>query len=78
MKDRLENDARKFKFLVQGPMPKDEEFPVKFQDFEVIHDYLKTSDTNKQWRLRKRGVKNKWNYTCTERRSEYGQIVEVS
>jgi hypothetical protein len=75
--DRLEINSRKFKFLVQGPLPKDEEFPIKFQDFLVIHDYLRISEENKQARLRKRGVKNHWNYTYTDRRPVHGQIVEV-
>ncbi|XP_021959969.1 TRPL translocation defect protein 14 isoform X3 [Folsomia candida] len=77
VRDRLEINSRKFKFLVQGPLPVDDEFPVKFQDFSVIHDYLRMSEHNKQARLRKRGVKNHWNYTYTDRRPVHGQIVEV-
>jgi len=78
VRDRLQTDAKKVKFLVQGPLPPDAEFPVKFQDFSVIHDYLRTNSDNMQARLRKRGVRNHWNYTYTVRRPELqGQIVEV-
>lgn len=77
VRDRLEINSRKFKFLVQGPLPTDDQFPVKFQDFSVIHDYLRTSEENKQARLRKRGVDKRWNYTYTDRRPVHGQIVEV-
>jgi hypothetical protein len=79
VRDRLQTNAKKVKFLVQGPLPVDEEFPIQFQDFSVIHDYLRTnSDSILQARLRKRGVRNHWNYTYTVRRPELeGQAVEV-
>ena len=40
--DRLISGAKKIKFLVNGPLPSDEEFP-SFRDFEVCHHYLQTA-----------------------------------
>lgn len=54
-KDRLQNNAKKMKFLVAGPMPGNEVFPHGYQDFTVIHDYLQTNTPKMQVRLRKRG-----------------------
>ena len=34
--DRLALDARKFKFVINGPLPADEAFPEGFRDFEVL------------------------------------------
>lgn len=56
-KDRLQNDSKKMKFLVKGPLPSDEIFPKGSQDFTVVHDYLQTSSPKMQVRLRKRGQK---------------------
>ena len=53
--DKL-NEANKIKFVVNGPLPQDAAFP-KFRDFDVVHDYLKTSSGLVQSRLRKRGRK---------------------
>ena len=33
--DRLEVDARKFKFVINGPLPQVEAFPEGVRDFEV-------------------------------------------
>ena len=68
---------RKIKFVVNGPLPSDELFP-KFRDFEVVQDYLLTSQSNRvQSRLRKRGRKGKWSYTHTVRKLVSGQVIEV-
>nr|CAH0100669.1 unnamed protein product [Daphnia galeata] len=74
--DRLETNAKKFKFLVRA-LPDDSMFPP-FEDFDVIHDYLQTNSKKTQARLRKRGQKDRWSYTLTVRRPEVrGQVVEI-
>ena len=45
--------AVKLKFLVTGALP--EEWPVKFRDFEVDHDYLPCYEAGPQARIRRRG-----------------------
>merc|ERR1712051_537756 len=52
--DRLNVNAKKVKFAVTGPLPKDSAFP-NFRDFEVTHHYLQTASRTMQSRLRKRG-----------------------
>uniref|UniRef100_A0A2P2HW69 TRPL translocation defect protein 14-like n=2 Tax=Hirondellea gigas TaxID=1518452 RepID=A0A2P2HW69_9CRUS len=75
--DRLENNARKMKFLVHGPLAPPEMFP-KFQDFTVEHMYLRTNSRKMQARVRKRGANGNHSYTYTIRKPEkLGQIVEV-
>ncbi|OXA53150.1 hypothetical protein Fcan01_12175 [Folsomia candida] len=77
-KDRLQNNSKKMKFLVKGPLPGDEVFPKGSQDFTVVHDYLQTSTPKMQVRLRKRGQKGHWSYAYTVRHPELqGQVVEV-
>lgn len=39
--DRLRSGAKKVKFVVNGPLPCEDEFP-SFRDFEVCHHYLQT------------------------------------
>ncbi|XP_065557973.1 TRPL translocation defect protein 14-like isoform X2 [Artemia franciscana] len=74
--DRLAIGAKKVKFLVRS-LPDDSKFP-KFQDFEVVHEYLKASVRNTQPRLRRRGQNGHWSYTYTVRRPKInGQQVEV-
>merc|ERR1719458_767620 len=51
--DRLNVNAKKVKFAVTGPLPKDSAFP-NFRDFEVVHHYLQTASRTMQSRLRKR------------------------
>ncbi|XP_074636078.1 TRPL translocation defect protein 14-like isoform X3 [Acropora palmata] len=53
-------------------------FPV-FQDFDVVHDYLSTSNPKMQARLRKRGQNGQYTYMHTLRNETKfnGQIVEV-
>jgi len=51
--DRLSSASRKIKFHV-GSLPPDSAFPP-FQDFDVVHDYLTSSNPKIQSRLRKRG-----------------------
>merc|ERR1712059_248504 len=41
--DRLNVNAKKVKFAINGPLPKDTAFP-NFRDFEVTHHYLQLSD----------------------------------
>ncbi|CAL4118767.1 unnamed protein product, partial [Meganyctiphanes norvegica] len=75
--DRLENNARKLKFLVKGSLPEDKIFP-SFQDFNVEHIYLRTNSRKMQARLRKRGKNGNNSYTHTIRKPEQlGQVVEV-
>lgn len=57
VKDRLQCNSKKLKFLVKGPLPRDDLFPKGSQDFTVIHDYLQSSSPKMQVRLRKRGQK---------------------
>ncbi|GIY25938.1 TRPL translocation defect protein 14 [Caerostris extrusa] len=59
--DRLATNSHKLKFLVSKLAP-DDMFPP-FQDFEVVHDYLVTSNPKVQARLRKRGQNGK-TVTC--------------
>lgn len=74
--DRLANTSRKIKFLV-GSLPIDIQFPP-FQDFDVVHDYLTSSNPKIQSRLRKRGQNGNWSYQHTLRRSDAGnQAVEL-
>nr|CAH7741324.1 unnamed protein product [Callosobruchus chinensis] len=75
--DRLLKNARKHKFLVEGPLPDDSVFPP-FQDFEVVHNYLQSNSPN-QVRLRKRGQKGHYSYIHTVRRQNTpgGQVIEV-
>ena len=74
--DRLNQGAKKVKFVVNGPLPLDEEFP-SFRDFEVCHHYLQTASRMMQSRLRKRGRKGKWSYIHTIRKQLSGQVIEV-
>ena len=56
--DRLSNNTKKRKWLVQLPLPPDSVFPP-FQAFEVVHHYLQMGTKEVQARLRKRGQKGK-------------------
>ena len=47
--------AVKLKFLLAGNLPEVEEWPVKFRDFEVEHDYLPCYENGPQARIRRRG-----------------------
>ena len=60
-------NARKVKFVVNTPLPKDSLFP-SFRDFEVVHHYLQTASRTMQSRLRKRGRMGKWSYIHTIRK----------
>lgn len=75
--DRLLKNSRKYKFLIEGPLPDDSMFPP-FQDFEVVHNYLQ-SNSPSQVRLRKRGQKGHYSYIHTVRRQNQpgGQVIEV-
>jgi len=77
MGDRLSPESIKRKFLV-STLPDDKVFPV-FQDFDVVHDYLSTSNPKMQARLRKRGQNGQYTYMHTLRNETKfnGQIVEV-
>lgn len=74
--DRLKVNARKVKFVVNTPLPKDFHFP-SFRDFEVVHHYLQTASRTMQSRLRKRGRMGKWSYIHTIRKQVSGQVIEV-
>lgn len=75
--DRLLTNSRKRKFLVKGPLPDDTVFPP-FQDFDVVHNYLQTTSSDMQARLRKRGQKGHWSYIHTIRKPKIrGQVIEV-
>ncbi|XP_075541924.1 TRPL translocation defect 14 [Dermacentor variabilis] len=74
--DRLATNSHKAKFLV-GSMPPDSAFP-SYQDFDVVHDYLITSNPKAQSRLRKRGQHNCWSYMHTIRKSDINsQTIEL-
>ena len=47
--------AVKLKFLLAGTLPELQEWPVKFRDFEVEHDYLPCYENGPQARIRRRG-----------------------
>ena len=55
--------ALKLKFLLAGTLPELQEWPVKFRDFEVEHDYLPCYENGPQARIRRRGRHGKWMYT---------------
>jgi len=74
--DRLNVNAKKVKFAINGPLPKDTAFP-NFRDFEVTHHYLQTATRNMQSRLRKRGRMGKYSYIHTIRKQMGGQVIEV-
>jgi len=74
--DRLNVNAKKIKFAINGPLPKDSAFP-KFRDFEVTHNYLQTASRTMQSRLRKRGCQGKYSYIHTIRKQVGGQVIEV-
>ena len=61
--------AVKLKFLLAGHLPGLQEWPVKFRDFEVEHDYLPCYENGPQARIRRRGRHGKTN----ERREERGE-----
>lgn len=75
--DRLSPESVKRKFLVSS-LPDVKAFPV-FQDFDVIHDYLSTSNPKRQARLRRRGQNGQFTYMHTLRLETKvcGQVVEV-
>jgi len=74
--DRLNVNAKKVKFAINGPLPKDAAFP-NFRDFEVTHNYLQTASRTMQSRLRKRGRMGKFSYIHTIRKQYGGQMIEV-
>ncbi|XP_060530046.1 TRPL translocation defect protein 14 [Cylas formicarius] len=75
--DRLLSTSKKHKYLIRGPLPEESVFP-KFQDFEVVHNYLQSNSPN-QVRLRKRGQRGYYSYIHTVRRQNQpgGQVIEV-
>lgn len=74
--DRLSANAKKVKFAINGPLPKDSAFP-NYRDFEVAHHYLQTASRTMQSRLRKRGRMGKFSYIHTIRKQMGGQMIEV-
>jgi len=74
--DRLNVNAKKVKFAINGPLPKDSAFP-NFRDFEVTHNYLQSPARTMQSRLRKRGRQGKYSYIHTIRKQVGGQMIEV-
>jgi len=75
--DRLSPESVKRKFLV-SVLPDDKAFPA-FQDFDVVHDYLSTSNPKSQARLRRRGQNGHYTYMHTLRKETgiKGQVLEV-
>ncbi|PFX25628.1 TRPL translocation defect protein 14-like [Stylophora pistillata] len=75
--DRLSPESVKRKFLVTS-LPDVKAFPV-FQDFDVVHNYLSTSNPERQARLRRRGQNGHFTYMHTLRLETKvsSQIVEV-
>lgn len=74
--DRLLKNSKKHKFLVRGPLPSDDQFPP-FQDFDVVHNYLQSSNPKVQARLRKRGQKGSWTYIHTLRKPKIKDQVKI-
>lgn len=73
--DRLAPNSRKRKFLVSSF---DESRFPKFQEFHVIHRYLRPDEKDVQARVRKRGQNGQWSYTYTTRRQNVkGERVET-
>lgn len=73
--DRLAPGSKKRKFLVTKLL---EEKFRKYQEFDVIHDYLKSPDKpDCQARIRRRGQDGKFSYTHTIRRTVNGNKVET-
>ncbi|CAJ0587547.1 unnamed protein product, partial [Mesorhabditis spiculigera] len=62
--ERLAKNSRKRKWLLASY--KSEDFP-KFEQFQVKHDYLMSSEDGIQMRIRARGQKDKMTYTITSR-----------
>jgi len=74
---RFKANSRKVKFLVSS-IPTDDDFPVKFTDFQVEHYYLHSAQKGYQTRLRKRAKNGRPTYTFTVRKPEIqGQTIEV-
>lgn len=75
--DRLQDESHKIKFLV-NKCPTDLSVFPPYQDFDVVHDYLITSNPKIQSRIRKRGQNGNWSYQQTVRRSDAGsQMIEL-
>jgi CYTH domain-containing protein len=72
--ERLRAESKKRKFLVSS-IPPLESFPA-YSDFEVCHDYLKSSDPSVQIRVRRRGKgdSNMFTYTTVKRLG--GEVAE--
>lgn len=64
-RDRLDKGSKKRKFLIAKPLDFTK-FPP-FQDFDVQHDYLISSDGDPQVRIRKRGQNGYYTYNRTVR-----------
>ena len=76
IRDTRGSESVKHKFLLES-FPTDEEFQGHFEDFEVRHDYLSTTDET-QIRIRRRGRNGIYTYTATVRMKEIeGQRVEL-
>jgi len=75
--DRLSPESIKRKFLISS-LPDIKLFPT-YQDFDVVHDYLATSNPKIQARLRRRGQNGRYTYmrTLREETKVNGQVVEV-
>jgi len=73
--DRLAPNSKKRKFLISTF---DElKFP-NFEEFYVIHRYLRMDEKDVQARIRKRGQNGKWSYTYTTRRKDLkGEKIET-
>jgi CYTH domain-containing protein len=72
--DRLAPNSKKRKYLVVSIDEKN--FP-KYQEFYVVHSYLRVDEPDLQARIRKRGQNGKWCYTHTTRRIIKGEKVET-
>lgn len=72
----LDAASVKLKFLVSEAEL--DNWPTKFRDFQVHHDYLPCYPGGPQARIRRRGRHGKWMYTHTVRRKvEGGEVVET-
>lgn len=73
--DRLAPNSKKRKFLVTSF---DESRFPKYEEFRVIHRFLRSDEKDVQGRIRKRGQNGKWAYTYTTRRQNAkGEKIET-
>lgn len=66
---RYGENIRKHKFLVSPEFKLQAKFPVQYQDFEVAHTFLATTDQNTQSRIRRRTQDSVSHFNLTVRQA---------